>query len=267
MSSPDDSAPTIRLEREGAVSIVTINRPHRRNAIDYDTNLLLAATLREADLDPQTRAIVLTGEGVGFCAGGDVKKMVGETSFGPKDRPYVYTPGRDLIKAFLRVEKPVIAMVNGAAAGLGATIALMSDIVVMADEARIGDVHVTVGLVAGDGGAAIWPLLIGPSRAKEYLLTGRMLSGQEAAAIGLVSASVPLTNLRKHVMELADELASLPPYAVMATKSAINRALEVAVTNVLDTSLAYEHLSMATQDHQRALAARSSGVPATYDGR
>lgn len=265
--SSEPSTPAVRLESEGKVSLVTINRPHRRNAIDFDTNHLLAATLREADLDPATRVIVLTGEGVGFCAGGDVKNMVGSTSFGPADRPYVYTPGRDLIKAFLRLEKPLIAMVNGAAAGLGATIALMSDIVVMADEASIGDVHVKVGLVAGDGGAAIWPLLIGPSRAKQYLLTGRMLSGQEAAQIGLVSASVPLDDLRKHVMELANEMAALPPYAVMATKSAINRALEVAVTNVLDTSLAYEHLSMATQDHQRALAARASGVPAEYDGR
>ncbi|AWB93239.1 enoyl-CoA hydratase/isomerase family protein [Aeromicrobium chenweiae] len=263
----DTPSPAVRLETEGKVSIVTLNRPHRRNAIDFDTNYLLAATLKQADVDPATRVIVLTGEGVGFCAGGDVKNMVGSTSFGPADRPYVYTPGRDLIKAFLRLEKPIIAMVNGAAAGLGATIALMSDIVVMADEAIIGDVHVKVGLAAGDGGAAIWPLLIGPSRAKEFLLTGRMLRGEEAERIGLISASVPLSGLRQHVMELAEEMAALPPYAVMATKSAINRALEVAVTNVLDTSLAYEHLSMATKDHQRALEARATGVPAEYDGR
>lgn len=258
--------PAVRLENDGQVSLVTLNRPERRNAIDYDTNLLLAATLRRADEDPSTRVIVLTGEGKGFCSGGDVKGMVGSTSFGPAERPYVYTPGRDLIKAFLRVEKPLIAMVNGAAAGLGATIALMADIVVMADEAVIGDRHVIVGLVAGDGGAAIWPLLIGPARAKEFLMTGRFLSGQEAASMGLVSASVPLVALRKHVMTVAEDLAVLPPYAVMGTKAAINRALEVAVTNVLDTSLAYEHLSMATQDHQLALAAQKTGATASYSG-
>lgn len=265
--STELSSPAIRLESEGNVSVVTIDRPHRRNAIDLETNYLLAATLRDADLDPATRVIVLTGQGVAFCAGGDVKEMVGKSSFGPAERPYVYSPGRDLIKAFLRLEKPVIAMVNGAATGLGATIALMCDVVVMANEAKIGDVHVKVGLVAGDGGAAIWPLLVGPSRAKEFLLTGRMIEGEEAARIGLVSTSVPLEHLRKHVMELATEMAALPPYAVMATKSAINRALEAAVNNVLDLSLAYEHLSMATQDHQRALAARSSGEVAAYDGR
>lgn len=265
---PEPSAPAVRLESEESISVVTINRPHRRNAIDLDTNYLLAATLREADVDPETRVIVLTGEGVGFCAGGDVKEMVGKTSFGPAERrPYVYSPGRDLVKAFLRLEKPVIAMVNGAATGLGATIALMCDIVVMADEARIGDMHVKVGLVAGDGGAAIWPLLVGPSRAKEFLLTGRMIGGQEAAQIGLVSSSVPLDRLHKHVMELAAEMAALPPYAVMATKSAINRALEAAVNNVLDLSLAYEHLSMVTKDHQRALAAQASGEGAVFDGR
>ncbi len=258
---------TVRLERDGPVSIITLNRPERRNAIDFDTNLLLAATLQRADEDPDTRVIVLTGEGTGFCAGGDVKGMVGSTSFGPAGRPYVFTPGRDLIKAFLRVEKPLIAMVNGAAAGLGATIALMSDVVVMADEAIIGDRHVIVGLVAGDGGAAIWPLLIGPARAKEFLMTGRFISGQEAAAMGLVSTSVPLVDLRKTVMALALEMAALPPYAVMATKAAVNRALEVAVLNVLDTSLAYEHLSMATEDHQLALRARATNSVVTYSGR
>lgn len=263
----EQGMPTVRLEKDGPVSIITLNRPERRNAIDFDTNLLLAKTLQCADEDPETRVIVLTGEGKGFCSGGDVKGMVGSTSFGPAGRPYVYTPGRDLIKAFLRVEKPVIAMVNGAAAGLGATIALMSDVVVMADEAVIGDRHVIVGLVAGDGGAAIWPLLIGPARAKEFLMSGRFITGQDAAAMGLVSASVPLADLRQRVMATALELAALPPYAVMATKAAINRALEVAVLNVLDTSLAYEHLSMATEDHQLALQAQGTSAVVTYSGR
>ena len=125
--------------------------------------------------------------------------------------------------AFMAVETPIIAMVNGPAAGLGATIALYCDIVLMADEAMIGDRHVNVGLVAGDGGAVMWPLLVGPLRAKEMLMTGRMLTGTEAASMGLVNRSVPLERLRDVTMALANEIAAQPPYAARATKASVNR--------------------------------------------
>ncbi|MBC2932091.1 enoyl-CoA hydratase/isomerase family protein [Nocardioides sp. zg-1228] len=256
---------TVLHERLGQVSMITINRPERRNALDPATHLELRRALQEADLDPATRVIVLTGAGQGFCAGGDVKEMAGKDSYGSKDR--VLSVGRDLIDILLRLEKPIVAMVNGAAVGLGATIALMCDIVYMADDARIGDRHVNVGLVAGDGGAVVWPLLIGPGRAKEHLLTGRLIDGREAAAMGLVSRAVPAAELRAEVLALAEELAAQPPYALRATKASINKAIQATANQVLDLSLAYEHLSMRTADHQEALSARAEGRPGVYTGQ
>lgn len=264
MTTSDDAQPTVVLEKDGHISRVALNRPAAMNAIDPDTNLLLQETLRRADLDTDTRVIVMTGAGRAFCAGGDVKGMQGKTAYGRADR--VLSLGRDLIDTLMRVEKPLIAQVNGPAVGLGATIALYCDIVYMADEAKIGDRHVNVGLVAGDGGSALWPLLIGPSRAKELLLTGRMLTGQEAARMGVVSRSVPAAELPHMVNNLANELAALPPYAVRATKTSINKMIQLQVAQIMDLSLAYEHLSMKQDDHQEALRAFAEKRAGVYRG-
>jgi enoyl-CoA hydratase len=161
----------------------------------------------------------------------------------------------------------VIAQVNGVAVGLGATIALLSDIVLMADDAKIGDRHVNVGLVAGDGGAVIWPLLVGPAQAKLYLMTGRMIPAAEAERIGLIAKAVPVETLAAEVEKLVQELAALPPYAVQATKSAVNRAVAANAGTVLDVALAYEHLAMHTADHQEALAAWAEKRQGEYVGQ
>lgn len=264
-----DTAPatteSVTHERDGLISTVTLNRPDRLNAVDPSTHVLLQQRLREADLDPDTRVIVVTGAGSAFCAGGDVKSMEGTNEFGGTDR--VLSVGRDLIDLLVRIEKPMVAKVNGVAVGLGATIALACDIVYMSDTARIGDRHVNVGLVAGDGGAAIWPLLIGPARAKELLMTGRLLGAEEAAGLGLVARAVPADQLDSEVGRLADELAALPPYAVRATKASVNKMLQDSALRVLDLSLAYEHLSMHTDDHQEALRAFAEKRQGVYTGR
>ncbi|GAB3708844.1 enoyl-CoA hydratase/isomerase family protein [Mariniluteicoccus flavus] len=256
---------TVLLEAVGQVARVTINRPDSLNAIDPETNLLLQETLRRADLDTETWAIVLTGAGRAFCAGGDVKGMQGKSVYGRADR--VLSIGRDLIDTLMRLEKPIIAAVNGPAVGLGATIALFCDVVYMADTAKIGDRHVNVGLVAGDGGSAIWPLLVGASRAKELLMTGRLLSAADAERWGAVSRAVPAGELEAEVMALADELCALPPYAVRATKTSINKMLQIQAAQIMDLSLAYEHLSMKQEDHQEALRAFAEKRKGTYVGR
>ncbi|MCR2764332.1 enoyl-CoA hydratase/isomerase family protein [Microbacterium sp. zg.B48] len=260
-----DETPVL-LTLEGDVHTITLNRPERLNAIDPATHDLLERTLREADASAQSRVIVITGAGRGFCAGGDVKGMAGKTSFGESARMRVLSPGRHLVDTLLRMEKPVIAKVNGAAAGLGATIALLSDIVIMSETAKIGDRHVNVGLVAGDGSGVIWPLLIGPSRAKLFLMTGRMIEARDAERMGLIWRAVHPDTLDDEVRSLAEELAALPPYAVQATKSMVNRSLQAMSGVILDTGLAYEHLSMHTADHQEALAAWSQKRPGVYVG-
>jgi enoyl-CoA hydratase len=257
----------VLLTRSGPVHQIVLNRPARLNAINPEMRDLLTSTIQQADRDKDSRVIVITGAGRGFCAGGDLKGMVGQMSFGEAGRKRVLSGGRDLVDALLRAEKPLIAMVNGPAIGLGATIALLCDLVVMADGATIGDRHVNAGLVAGDGGALAWPLLIGPSKAKYYLMTGRLLDAKEAERIGLVSRAVPADDLRAEVAALADELAGLPPYAVQATKVSVNRILQAVAGVVVDSSLAYEHLSMHTDDHQEAVAAWVEKRPGNYVGR
>jgi enoyl-CoA hydratase len=191
------------------------------------------------------------------------------TDSGPLEerRDTVHSHGWHLVYGLLAVEKPLVAMVNGPAVGLGATIALLCDAVIISEDARIGDRHVNVGLVAGDGGAVIWPLIIGVMKAKELLMTGDLINGAEAARLGLVTRAVPATDLRQETMTYAKKLAALPPYAVRATKQAVNRYVRWMANELLDTSLAWEHLSMAMEDHREAVAAFVEKRQGVYKGR
>ncbi len=164
----------LSVEVKDRVAIATMNRPERLNAIGDGLHEALEEFLREISGDPEVNAVVLTGAGRAFSSGGDVKAMAeGASSGAPRSPMRLIRGPKYLIQNFLNCDVPIIAAVNGVAVGLGATIALMCDVIFMADTARIGDTHVRVGLVAGDGGAVIWPLLVGPHRAKELLMTGR----------------------------------------------------------------------------------------------
>ncbi|MDI2098700.1 enoyl-CoA hydratase/isomerase family protein [Ruicaihuangia caeni] len=254
----------VRYEGDG-IAVVTLNRPDRLNAVSPEMHHELQELFDAIDADIDTNVVVLTGAGRGFCSGGDTKTMAGRHA--KKDEPLrVYSRGRHLISGMLSVEKPLIAMVNGPAAGLGATIALFCDVVFMSDAATIGDRHVNVGLVAGDGGAVAWPLLVGPLRAKELLMTGRMLSAAEAVELGLVNRQIAADALESETLSLAREIAAQPPYAVRATKAAINRYVSAVNSQVLDASLAWERISMRTEDHQEALRARAEKRPGVYQG-
>jgi enoyl-CoA hydratase len=151
--------------------------------------------------------------------------------------------------------------------GLGASIALLCDVILMADTATIGDPHVRVGLVAGDGGVAIWPLALGPARAKQYLLTGDPLTAAEAERIGLVNRVVPAAALDAEASALATRLAAGAPLAVRYTKLAVNKLVKDALNIAFDTSTALELVTFQSEDHQEALAAiRERRVP-TFKGR
>jgi enoyl-CoA hydratase len=154
----------------------------------------------------------------------------------------------------LEVEKPVVAMVNGPAMGLGLTIALLSDLVVAAEDAVLGDPHVGLGAVAGDGVAIVLPLVIGPHRAKELLLTGRSISGAQAAAMGMINRAVLSEDLESVAYELAKELAAQPSYAVRATKMVVNRYVRWMAGQVLDVALAYEEISRGLPEYREAVA-------------
>jgi enoyl-CoA hydratase len=153
------------------------------------------------------------------------------------------------------VEIPIVAAVNGHAMGLGASIALLCDMIFMADTATIGDPHVKVGIVAGDGGVAIWPLAVGPARAKQYLLTGDPLTATEAERIGLINKVVPADQLAAEAMAFAQRLAAGAPLAVRYTKLAVNKLVKDAFNIAFDTSTALELLTFHSDDHREALAA------------
>ena len=247
---------TIRAEQEDDILILTLNRPERLNAVNGQMHAELAHIFLDVDLDQDSNVVVITGEGRAFCAGGDVSGMTSESGSNLiREGVRVRGEAHQLVEGLLAIEKPVISMINGPAVGLGATIALLCDVIVAAADARLGDTHVNVGLVAGDGGAVIWPLLIGVARAKEYLMTGKLITGTEAAAMGLVNHAVPREELRGFTMTLARQLADQMPYAVRATKVAVNRMLRRQVLEMMDACLAWEDLSMGMADHREAAAA------------
>ncbi|HEX6363544.1 MAG TPA: enoyl-CoA hydratase/isomerase family protein, partial [Albitalea sp.] len=183
----------LAIERDNGITTVTLNQPDNRNAIHAEMHAELEHVWLDLAADRETNVIVLTGAGKTFSAGGDIKRMA--SRFG-SDEGWQFsldTPAstRRLFQNILDVDQPIVAAINGDAVGLGATLALFSDVTVIADSAKFGDSHVKVGLVAGDGGAVVWPLLVGPSRAKEFLMRGKLVSGSEAHALGLVNHAVP----------------------------------------------------------------------------
>ena len=245
---------TLTFERRAKVLQITMNRPDKLNAINEVMHEELARVFVDASSDPESDILVLTGAGRVFSAGGDIdwmQKMIDE----PGSFEKTAREGKQIIFSLLDCQKPVIAKLNGHATGLGATIALFCDVVFAAETAQIGDPHVSVGLVAGDGGAVIWPQLIGYARAKEYLMTGKLMTAVEAERIGLINHAVPAGELDEQVGQFADKLAAGATKAIRWSKMSVNIGLKQMATTILDASLAYEAMSNVTSDHQEAVNA------------
>jgi enoyl-CoA hydratase len=243
---------SIAFRRDGRVLHATFNRPETMNSMDGEMQHEVGRLFADVAQDPETNVLVITGAGRAFSAGGDIEFMQSMI-----DRPELFLgqigPGKQLLLSILDCPKPIIAKVNGPAIGLGATIALFCDLIIAANHAKFADPHVKVGFVAGDGGAAIWPQLIGYARAKEYLLLGDTLTGAEAASIGLINRAVPAEDLDRVVDEFAQRLASGASRAIQWTKMAVNTRLKEVVNTVVDVSFPYEALSNLTKDHQEAV--------------
>jgi enoyl-CoA hydratase len=240
--------------REGGVAILTLNRPENQNAIDFALHTELEEIFVDINRDEGIRAVVLTGAGNTFSGGGDVESMDSDEWL-PRGSEIPFRNARDLIRNLVDVRQPIVAAINGAAAGLAANMALFCDIIVMAEEARIGDPHVKIGLVAGDSGIVIWPLLIGLHRAKEMLLTGQMITGKTAAEWGLVNYAVPGSMVLPKAIELAKRLAEGAPLAIQWTKYCLNKILSDRANLVFDTSLFLEFQTFRSKDHKEAVQA------------
>jgi enoyl-CoA hydratase/carnithine racemase len=259
----------IRVENRDGIATVTLNRPELLNAVNPEVHAELEYIWVDIARDESIKVVILTGAGKAFSAGGDIKRMAERagTQAGFEYAIRVPEKTRRIYNTLLEVEQPIVAAINGDAIGLGANIALFCDISIISDTARIGDTHVKVGLVAGDGGAIIWPLLIGPQRAKEFLMRGMLVKGAEAARMGLVNHSVPADQVLAKAREVAEELAALPKWAVRWTKLSINKNLKQQLNLTLDTSISYEALSMQTADYGEAARAFSEKRRPVFTGR
>ncbi|MGI5139072.1 MULTISPECIES: enoyl-CoA hydratase/isomerase family protein [unclassified Streptomyces] len=246
----------VRHEVRDHVSFVVLNRPEALNALTPGQRDRLIALLEEADRDPEIRAVVLTGTGRGFCAGADLRGGAGggERVTGDVART-IRLGAQRLIAAVLDCEKPVIAAVNGTAAGLGAHLALACDLVLAAESARFIEVFVRRGLVPDGGGAYLLPRLIGPQRAKELMFFGDALPAADAERLGLVNRVVPDGELDKAAREWAARLAAGPTRALALTKQLVNASLGTERAAAFAAEAAAQEVNMTTQDAREGLTA------------
>jgi enoyl-CoA hydratase len=246
---PNPFAPELLIEEHGPVRLVTLNRPEALNATNEKLHHALVGVWRHLAADEGARAVVLTGAGRAFSAGGDFRHMVDLWEDKAARRREIDAAGI-LLREMIDFPLPLVAAVNGAAVGLGCNLAVCSDIVLLAESAYIADPHVGVGLTAADGGAPTWPLLMGMLRAKEYLLTSARIPADQAVALGLANRVVPDDQLLDEAFTLARKLAAQPPQAIQSTKRALNMHIKRAVAGVLEYALSEEYASFDTQEHQ-----------------
>jgi enoyl-CoA hydratase len=256
----------IRFRRTGRVLTIEMNRPEVKNAANIRMHNELSRVFADAQRDEGSDLLVLTGAGDAFSSGGDIRAMRDKIA----DRTLwndTVNEARALFYSILDLDKPLVARVNGAATGLGATLAVYADISIAAESAVIGDPHVKVGLVAGDGGALMWPMLIGFQKAKELLFLGDNIPAAEAARLGLVTRCVPDAELDTAIDALTTRLAKLPPFALKGTKKAINHTLKGLALATFEYGVSLETQSQLTRDHAEAVDAFVDKRKPQYTGR
>lgn len=238
----------------GDILKITINHPDSAmNAVDEVLHAEFTRLFRDLKQVDGARAILLTGSGRAFSAGGDFDWF--PTLQDPITLEHLRRDAKQLIWDLLEVELPIVCAVNGPAAGLGASIALLCDVIFMAETAVILDPHVKVGIVAGDGGTTIWPMALGPALAKQYLLTGDPVSAGDALRMGLVNFVEQPDALEESALAFARRLAAGAPLAVQYTKQAVNKLVKANLNVAFDVATALEIVTFKSEDHAEALAA------------
>ncbi|WP_030787630.1 enoyl-CoA hydratase/isomerase family protein [Streptomyces sp. NRRL S-920] len=281
-SSPDPLDSLILHATDNGVSWITLNRPAAMNAVTWDQRERVISLLGEASDDPAVRAVVITATGKGFCAGADLRGTRPSPAPGPTHAPApapapaervagdvartIRRGAQRLISAVLDCEKPVIAAVNGTAAGLGAHLAFACDLVIAAEPATFIEVFVRRGLVPDGGGAYLLPRLIGPQRAKELMFFGDAVSAADAERLGLVNRVVPAEELTKTAREWAERLASGPTRALALTKQLVNASLESDRATAFAAEANAQEINMTTADASEGVASFVARRTPSYGG-
>lgn len=238
---------------DDGICTVLLNRPDQFNAVSFRMHRELSEVWAEIERNRDVRAVVLTGAGRGFCAGGDMDMSQAAVE-SEADRERAISEARQIVKAMVEFPIPIVAAVNGPAVGLGFSLALFSDIVLISDATFVSDPHVTVGLVAADGGVLAWPLMTSLLTAKEFLLTGDRIPAARAVELGLANHAVTADELLPRAYEIAGRIARQPRQAVRDTKRALNIHLNNAVGAVIDFAFASESHSFTEPEVAATIA-------------
>lgn len=249
------SEPHVLYHVEGPLAVLTLNRPKVRNTFSAEMIALWREFLEKARSDANVRVIIVTGKGNTFCSGGDIRDMSeGKLRLWEMKR-FLWEGVHRIALTLEDLDKPVIAAINGAAMGAGLDMAMMCDLRVCSDRAKLSESYILLGLVPGDGGAYFLPRLVGLGKALELLLTGDVLTPQEALKIGLVNRVVPHDQLMEETKHLAEKIANKPPLAVRMMKRAVYQAQSSSLRSHLDYISSQLALLSETQDHQEAAKA------------
>ncbi|MEX2117662.1 MAG: enoyl-CoA hydratase-related protein [Bacteroidota bacterium] len=249
------------------VCTITMNRPEVFNAVNEQMKRELNEAMKSAEKDPSIRCVVIRGAGEkAFCSGQDLKEHSGKE--GKRSlKESLETRYNPLIRKMRTMEKPVIGMINGVAAGAGMSIALACDMRIMADTARLIEVFVRIGLVPDSGSHWFLPRLVGMAKAFEYAALGQDINAAEAERVGLVNKVVPAAELETSTMELARQLAKAPTRAIGLIKRTLNKALALDLDSLLDYEAIIQEVASQTEDHKEGVAAFNEKRPAQFKGR
>jgi enoyl-CoA hydratase len=239
--------PILKVESEGPIRIITLNDPDRLNAMTDPLHEALVDVWPKIMRDEEVQAVILTGAGRAFSAGGNIPGFIKNYEDVPYRRAGMRT-ARLLVDHILGCHVPVIAAVNGPAVGLGCSLAVACDLVLIADTAFMADTHVNVGLVAGDGGVVTWPFMMSMLKAKEYLFTGERIPAQTAVDLGLANRVVPADSLMEEALILARKLCDQPAQALQETKRSLNLHLQHAALMVLPFAISAETESFSSPE-------------------
>lgn len=258
---------TLLYSLSNGVCTITLNRPEVYNALNEQMKKELNEALKEAEKDPNVRCLVLRGAGEkAFCSGQDLKEHAGlETRRSLKESlEKSYNP---MIRKMRGMEKPIIGMINGVAAGAGLSIALACDMRIMADHAKLIEVFIRIALVPDSGSHWFLPRLVGMAKAFEYAALGNDISAQEAERVGLVNKVVPAAELEKTTLDIAEKLANAPTKSIGLIKRTLNKALSSDLDTLLDYEAYIQEIASLTEDHKEGVQAFLEKRPAQFKGR